>query len=180
MDSLSENTKRGLRQKVRLGHCPGIAPVGYLNDSRTKTVIIDPVKAPIVAQAFQLYAKGDKRLEDIRYFLAKNSICSRTGKAIHLDRVKHLLTNVFYYGHFKYSGEIFEGKHQPIITKILFDQVQRVMTKRANPHHLPKITKPFAHFLGRSDVGQVKTRRKSTDPVCQANHPGQKTANGRN
>src|SRR3989344_5854357 len=25
VDSLAENTKRGLRQKVRLGHCPGVA-----------------------------------------------------------------------------------------------------------------------------------------------------------
>lgn len=36
VDSLSENTKRGLRQKVRMGIFPSQAPVGYLNDSRTK------------------------------------------------------------------------------------------------------------------------------------------------
>ena len=157
VDSLAENTKRGLRQKVRLGHCPGVAPVGYLNDSRTKTVSVDPVKAPLVAQAFQIYAQGDQRLEDIRYFLAKNSICSRTGKAIHIDRVKHLLTNVFYYGHFKYSGEIFEGKHKPIITKNLFDQVQQIMAKRANPHHLPKITKPYLGLICCGECGMMIT-----------------------
>jgi len=30
VDSLSENTKRGLRQKVRRGECVGLAPLGYL------------------------------------------------------------------------------------------------------------------------------------------------------
>src|SRR3989344_3394329 len=40
VDSLSENTKRGLRQKVRRGEYPGLSPVGYINDSRTKTIII--------------------------------------------------------------------------------------------------------------------------------------------
>ena len=36
VDSLSENTKRGLRQKVRMGIFPSQAPIGYINDSRTK------------------------------------------------------------------------------------------------------------------------------------------------
>ena len=33
VDSLSENTKRGLRQKVRNGDYPTLATVGYINDS---------------------------------------------------------------------------------------------------------------------------------------------------
>ena len=44
VDSLSENTKRGLRQKVRNGDYPTLAPVGYINDSRTKTVVVDKKK----------------------------------------------------------------------------------------------------------------------------------------
>ena len=35
VDSLSENTKRGLREKIRRGEYPGPAPIGYLNDYRT-------------------------------------------------------------------------------------------------------------------------------------------------
>jgi DNA invertase Pin-like site-specific DNA recombinase len=38
VDSLSENTKRGLRQKVRNGEYPTLAPVGYINDSRIPKV----------------------------------------------------------------------------------------------------------------------------------------------
>jgi DNA invertase Pin-like site-specific DNA recombinase len=34
VDSLSENTKRGLREKVRRGEYPGPAPIGYINDYR--------------------------------------------------------------------------------------------------------------------------------------------------
>ena len=36
VDTLSENTKRGLREKIRRGEYPGRAPIGYLNDYRTK------------------------------------------------------------------------------------------------------------------------------------------------
>jgi len=32
VDNLSENTKRGLREKVRLGEYPAFAPIGYLNE----------------------------------------------------------------------------------------------------------------------------------------------------
>ena len=41
VDSLSENVKRGLREKVRRGEYPGFAPIGYLNDYRTKRIIVD-------------------------------------------------------------------------------------------------------------------------------------------
>jgi site-specific DNA recombinase len=41
VDNLSENTKRGLRQKVRRGEYPSIAPIGYINDVRQKTIIVD-------------------------------------------------------------------------------------------------------------------------------------------
>src|SRR3990167_11565282 len=51
VDSLSENTKRGLRQKVRNGEYPGIAAVGYINDVRTKTIVVDKRKSIFVRQA---------------------------------------------------------------------------------------------------------------------------------
>ena len=52
VDSLSENTKRGLRQKVRMGIFPSQAPVGYLNDSRTKTIVVE--KKNLVLSAWLL------------------------------------------------------------------------------------------------------------------------------
>jgi len=36
IDNLSENIKRGHRQKLRKGIWPGFAPVGYLNNHKTK------------------------------------------------------------------------------------------------------------------------------------------------
>ncbi|MGK2896332.1 MAG: recombinase family protein, partial [Candidatus Saccharimonadales bacterium] len=43
------------------------------------------------------------------------------------DRIKKMLTNPLYYGHFRYAGEVHEGKHTPIITKSLFDRVQATL-----------------------------------------------------
>ena len=133
VDNLSENTKRGLRQKVRRGERPGLAPVGYINDVRTKTIVVDKRRSPFVIEAFELYAKGDQRLEDIATFLASNGILTKSGKQFPKDKIKRMLTNPFYYGHFRYFGEIHEGKHKPIISKKLFDEAQATLTRRGRP-----------------------------------------------
>ncbi len=133
VDNLSENTKRGLRQKVRRGERPGLAPVGYINDVRTKTVVVDKRRSPIVIEAFALYAKGDQRLEDIAAFLASKGILTKSGKHFPKDKIKRMLTNPFYYGYFRYFGEIHEGKHKAIISKKLFDEVQATLAKRGRP-----------------------------------------------
>lgn len=114
---LSANTKRALHEMVKRGAYPTIAPVGYLNDPRAKTVIVDRTKAKAIKAAFALYVSGDARLQDIAEFLYKQGVRTRPGKMISRTRVTHILSNPFYYGHFRYAGELYEGKHQPIIAK---------------------------------------------------------------
>jgi site-specific DNA recombinase len=138
VDSLAENTKRGLRQKVRRGEYPSLAPIGYINDSRTKTVVVDKKKSVVIKKSFELYAQNNSRLEDIAAFLTQNGIVTKGGKRFHRDRISYLLSNPFYVGLFRYSGEIYEGKHQPVISKKIFDQVQEVLKQRGRPHHKAK------------------------------------------
>ena len=130
VDNLSENTKRGLRQKVRRGEMPGRAPLGYINDVRSKTVVVDKRTAPLVLQVFELYKQGDQRLRDIADFLASKGIKTNGGLPLKKDQIAKMLTNPFYYGHFRYAGEIYEGKHTPLVSKKLFDQVQAVFDRR--------------------------------------------------
>ena len=142
VDNLSENTKRGLRQKVRRGEMPGRAPLGYINDVRTKTVIVDKRRSPFVIEAFELYVKGQSRLQDIADFLSDKGVKTKGSKPLKKDQITKMLTNPFYYGHFRYAGEVFEGKHTPIISKKLFDDVQKVIDrrkhKRTTKHNDPK------------------------------------------
>ena len=132
IDNLAENTKRGLRQKVRRGEFPGLAPVGYINDVRIHTIVKDKRRAPLVKQAFELYAEGDKRLVDIAEYLAGKGLKTNGGNPLKKDQIKKLLTNPIYYGHFRYMGEVHEGKHTPIISKKLFDRVQATLEHRGH------------------------------------------------
>jgi DNA invertase Pin-like site-specific DNA recombinase len=135
---LSSNTARGLRQKAKRGEFPCVAPVGYLNNPRTKLVVIDKKKAPVIKAAFELYAKGESRIQDIAKFLFENGVKSLYGNEMHEDRVKFILTNPFYYGHFVYKGELLEGKHTLIIEKRLWDKVQKIIVKRGHPQTTTK------------------------------------------
>ena len=163
VDNLSENTKRGLRQKIKQGGYPSQAPLGYLNDRLNKTIEVDKVKAPIVVKAFKLYSTGQYSLEAISAFFAKYKLFSKTGKHFHKNRIKHLLTNPFYYGHFRYNGEIYQGKHKPLLTKKFFDQVQEVIKKRGHvqpkiPHNLPFAGFMKCEFCGMTITGETKTK----------------------
>ena len=89
--------------------------------------------------------------------MAHHGILSRGGKRIHKDRIKFILSNPFYYGHFRYAGEIHEGKYEPIIAKKLFDKVQEVLKQRGKPQKKEKISKAFTGLLRCGECGMMIT-----------------------
>jgi len=148
VDNLSENTKRGLRQKLRRGEWPGWAPVGYLNDRLKHNVIPDPDRARLVAKLFERYSTGTFSLYDMRHESISMGLFSRAQKKLSVSLIQNILSNPFYYGIFRYNGELHEGSHEPIITKNLFDEVQRVMAKKARPQNkVMKVEYPFRGLL---------------------------------
>jgi site-specific DNA recombinase len=159
VDSLSENTKRGLREKVRRGEYPGMAPFGYLNDYRTKRIIIDRERAALVRHAFEQYATGTVILDDLRSFFAAKGVRTSTGKMVGRTFVSDLLSNPVHYGHFRYAGEVYEGSHEPIIPKELFDRVQAVFNRRwrYSPSEKQPPQKPFLGLLRCAECGSAIT-----------------------
>jgi len=159
VDSLSENTKRGLREKVRRGEFPGLAPIGYLNDYRAKRIIVDRERASLVQEVFARYASGKVTLDDLRHYFASQNVRSRHGKLLSRGGVTKIISNPIYYGHFRYAGEIYEGKHEAIISKQLFDQVQAVLKRRYkwSPNHTPVKQKPFLGLLHCATCGGAIT-----------------------
>lgn len=163
VDSLSENTKRGLRQKVRMGIFPSQAPIGYMNDSRTKTIVVEKRKSKIVRLAFEKYTKGNMRLEDVSSFLAKSGVTTRTGKRISKTKASFILSNPFYIELFKYGGELHEGKHEPIISKKLFDEAQEMLKKHGQPERKPKNEpQPFCGLISCASCGMMITAENKT------------------
>ncbi|KKR20133.1 MAG: Recombinase [Candidatus Moranbacteria bacterium GW2011_GWA2_39_41] len=133
VDNLSENVKRGLRQKLRNGSWPAWAPLGYQNDKVNKRILVDKEKAIFVKKTFETYATGNYTLKEIRKIINSLGLVGKQNKLLSISNFQYMLTNPFYYGMMRYVGELYEGKHKPIITKKLFDQVQEVMKQKSKP-----------------------------------------------
>ena len=131
-DNKSVNVKRGLRTRVEMGLWPAPAPTGYLkekrNDRKCET-LIDPERAPVVRKMFEKVAYEKWSGMKIHNWL-KFDLNFRTAygkKHISMGNIYTILSNHFYYGVFEYpkkSGNWYTGKHEPLITKELFDLVQ--------------------------------------------------------
>ncbi|MCX5784500.1 MAG: recombinase family protein [Elusimicrobia bacterium] len=143
VDNLSENIRRGFRQKLRNGIWPCCAPLGYLNDKNTRTILPDKDRAVFIRKTFELYASGDYTLAEVRRIINGVGMKGRH-TALSTSNYQYMLRNPVYYGVIRYKGEIYEGKHEPIITKALFDRCQIVMLDKSKPKGRPKL-KPYTY-----------------------------------
>ncbi len=143
-DNLSENVKRGIRQKLRRGEWPGKAPIGYVNNLKTHNIEPDTVKARILKRAFEEYADGKHSLESLRQRLSFWGVVSSRGKPLSQSMMQRILTNPVYVGLIKRNGEIYEGDFPPIVPIATFEKAQKVLHGRAKPrYHKRRHNFPF-------------------------------------
>ncbi|MDE2133932.1 MAG: recombinase family protein [Alphaproteobacteria bacterium] len=128
--NLRDEVKKGYYGRLKQGLFPLPAPIGYVDQGKGKPKIPDPIKAPLVREAFELYATGTVGLKDLRVEMAKRGLTStRTKKPLSLCGISTMLNNPFYIGliHIKRTNETYNGIHEPLISKALFDRVQAIL-----------------------------------------------------
>lgn len=150
VDNLSENVKRGNRQKLRRGEWPGKAPLGYINDSRTRSIQVDSEMSKVILKAFELFSEGKTSFTEISDYLFKFGIARGNSKPLKVDRIKGILANKFYIGILKHAGEYYQGTHECFISKKLFDKVQKQIERIERPR---KGSRDFA-FRGIATCGE--------------------------
>lgn len=140
-DQLGERVRHAARTKVKKGGWPGPAPTGYINDRENKTLLPDPVMAPIVRLVFETYAREDISLSRLVKRAKALGLRTRKGSVLPKGSLHHLLRNPIYYGKIRWEGTLYPGNHEPLISKALFDAVQErlkggssPMTKRSFPY----------------------------------------------
>lgn len=130
-DNRGINVKRGLRTRCEMGYRPGTAPTGYLNQrlmDRKSQVIVDPERGHVIRKMFEKVAHEEWSGRKVYHWLRFDLNFHTTGnKPLSLGNVYRTLQNPFYHGIFEYprnSGNWYQGKHEPLVTKELFDKVQ--------------------------------------------------------
>lgn len=128
IDNLSEEVKKGMREKAEQGKYPGKAPFGYRNDTTEKSVVPDEKYAPLVKRLFQLYSTGAHSLASLRDKVYEEGWRTAKGRKIAKSMVEMVLKNRFYLGEFTWNRTRYRGQHVPLISKSLFESVHVVLT----------------------------------------------------
>lgn len=130
-DNKSINVKRGLKMRCELGFWPSVAPTGYLNSPKREekgVVYIDPIRGHIMKEMFVKVGQEGWSGRKIYRWLKEIKFTTRYGKPLSLSNIYRLLQTHFYYGTFEYpkgSSNWYKGNHEPLISKVLFDDVQK-------------------------------------------------------
>ena len=127
--NLREEVRKGFYGRLKQGVYPLPAPLGYKDEGAGKPKSLDPIMAPLVRNAFELYATGNYNLDTLGDELYRRGLRTGAGKRFSRTGLSKLLNNQFYLGliHIKRTGEIFQGKHVPLISKSLYDHVQAIL-----------------------------------------------------
>src|SRR3989344_681735 len=154
--NISWEVRKGLKEAVERGRFPGYAPIGYMNDRKTKSLIVDTVRAPYVKLGFELYATGKFSYYTLGDELAKRGLKSKAGKRVSKKGVERMLQNTIYYGLIKTRSATNQANFPSIITKKLFDDVQEIIEQ--HNHYADRTRKhsyPMAGFMRCGDCGSM-------------------------
>lgn len=135
-DRRSLNTIAGMRRAIKEGrHCT-LAPKGYRNarNEQNRPIIIPGKDASHIQFAFEKMATGLHPVQEVLRLVNKRGFnCSK-------NQLWRILRNPFYYGKIllpAYKDEeeaIIQGQHEPLVSEVLFNDVQDVLDGRKKNH----------------------------------------------
>tara|TARA_Y100000310_G_scaffold288684_2_gene314557 strand:- start:4542 stop:6038 length:1497 start_codon:yes stop_codon:yes gene_type:complete len=136
---LGDNVKRRFEQKRKAGEWTGPAPFGYKNipldeEKRLrKDIVPHEENSKYVIEWYEKYTTGEYSYKKLAKEYSQKGITTDKGKPVHQSFLHFVLSNPFYYGVARSNkyGE-YEHKYQPLISKKLWDEVQKVSDKRNN------------------------------------------------
>ena len=118
---------RSLELKAQRGEYPGKPPIGYINDTSTKQIVPDPKIWDVIKAILEKYATGEYTINQTTLLLNENlptvQNCER--QPLTKSQVIAILRNQFYIGKLKFRGKTYQGKHKPMISKEVFDEIQK-------------------------------------------------------
>lgn len=140
LQNLSWETAKGKHQAAKEGYFIGSrVPFGYrkwkLGDppEMDKRILLkDEKEAPALKHCFEMYASGNNSFDDLAKYLNEQGFVSRSGRTFRKDTLRTMLENPIYIGIIEYQGTnkenyfTYQGKHAPLISAELFNQVAKI------------------------------------------------------
>ena len=148
--------KYKMGQKVKNGGSVGQAKLGYLNVREAKpeggeirTIAVDPERSPFVVLAFELYGSGDWTLADLSDELYDRRLRTRAtakhpAQQASIHKLDEMLRDRYYLGFVTHDGQEYQGRHQPLIDRGLFNRVQELLDSRSTAEERRRV---HHHYL---------------------------------
>jgi site-specific DNA recombinase len=164
---LRKNISRGIEGKVGRGWFPSHAPLGYVNDRLSRTIIKDSERFDLVRKMWDRMLTGSYTPPQIR-MIANKQWGLRTparkragGTELSNSVIYKMFANIFYTGLFEWRGRQYPGKHEPMITLQEYDRVQMLLGRKGRPR--PKTHRfAFTGIFRCGECGAMHTAEEKT------------------
>ncbi len=123
-EELAQKVSRGLHESRMKGHCIGSVSFGYTKENN-KMLTINENEQKVLQRIFEDYASGKTILQISRDF-EKEGITNKGRKFIP-ETIRDILKREIYTGICKINGKVYDKIYPPIISKELYDKVQKRM-----------------------------------------------------
>lgn len=157
---LSGEVLRGMTEKALRGGYQSSLPLGYKMNKDTGVPYIYEDEAVIVRKIYADYTAGHSYLEIAREL---NSLGYKTKRGATFEgrTIEYILSNPFYNGSVRWNRQkhddhtiksvndwiIAQGKHEPLIDKIKWDEIQHLIALRSKPYKA-RAAGHMRHWLG--------------------------------
>lgn len=133
--NLREEIIKGINGRLKAGLYPFRAPIGYLDNGKGKPKTLDPIRAPLVKLAFELYASRRYSFRTLLAELQRRGLTNRSGRRLSMCGLETLLNNPFYTGiiNIQRTGMTYRGVHERLISPSLFARVQAIKAGKSGP-----------------------------------------------
>ncbi len=95
----------------------------------------------VIRELFEEYSTGKVTIRDLTRIAEEKGLKSRKGNKLSKSNISKILTKPVYIGDFTWDGIYYKGSHNPIVSREVFDKVQRVLKDKSKPQ---KRTHSFA------------------------------------
>lgn len=154
--NLSAEVKKGIYGRINQGICPFRAPIGYLDNGGGALKTLDPIKAPLVRQAFDLYCTGEYSITSLSEEMARHGLTGLAGRPVVRRNIETMLRNPFYIGKMLVCGRLYDGAHEPLISAAQFQRVKQIKAQRAQKK-TTKHQRTYRGLLTCADCGKTLT-----------------------
>lgn len=120
-ENIRERTRMGMYERVKAGYWMGGngTPFGYDYDS-SQDILVPNEHAEDVRKIYELYLQGYSTTMLAKMFPVSGD-----------RQITLILDRITYIGKISYNGEIFQGRHEPIIDENTWNQVQEERERRS-------------------------------------------------